>query len=449
MILEALPDIPRLHTGVAEWAAVLVYVLIMRPRFTGPRRILVVTLSLPLMVGLQVFAGMWPLQLWLLGIVTAVLSIFLLIYICADSSLYDAGYLAARAFVLAELVASLQWQLEVHYSASVLQDTPQGNIVAHSLLVCGEYTLGFGAAYLAERRNFTSRMRLGIDVRTLIVSLAIAIGTFLVSNLSFLTTNTPFSGQSGRDVFYIRTLVDLAGFVALYTQQSNRNLARDALNLAKTQMLMKAQHQQYLQSKRNIEELNRMHHDLKHYAAAIREEDSADRRSDYLQALEDSIRGYESEIQTGNPVLDIVLSSKMERCLQEGISMTLVVDGAALEFMDPIRLSAFFGNALDNAIDAVLHVPDKDQKIIKLVVYSQGEFVMISIVNRCSGDVTFTGGLPETTKTDRSRHGYGTINMREIVADYEGSMTMSVHDGWFTMKALIPSSDAASSATLS
>ena len=206
---------------------------------------------------------------------------------------------------------------------------------------------------------------------------------------------------------------------------------------------MKAQHQQYLQSKRNIEELNRMHHDLKHYAAAIRNEASADRRSDYLQALEDSIRGYESEIQTGNPVLDIVLSSKMERCLQEGISMTHVVDGAAVEFMDPIRLSAFFGNALDNAIEAALHVSDKDERIIKIVVYTQGEFVMISIENRFSGDITFTGGLPETTKNDRSRHGYGTVNMREIVTDYEGSMTMSVQEGWFKMKALIPSPDVA------
>ena len=443
MILEALPDIPRFHTGLAEWVAVLIYVLIMRPRFTGARRIIVLAVSLPLMVGLQVFAGTWPLELWLLGIGTAVLSIFFLIYICADTSLYDAGYLAARAFVLAELVASLQWQLEVHYSANVLLGTPRGNLVADGILLCGEYSLGFGAAYLAERRNFTTRMRLGIDARTLIVSLAIASGTFLVSNLSFLTTNTPFSGQSGRDVFYIRTLVDLAGFVALYTQQSNRNLARDALELAKTQMLMKAQHQQYLQSKRNIEELNRMHHDLKHYAAAIRNEASADRRSDYLQALEDSIRGYESEIQTGNPVLDIVLSSKMERCLQEGISMTHVVDGAAVDFMDPIRLSAFFGNALDNAIEAALHVSDKDERIIKIVVYTQGEFVMISIENRFSGDITFTGGLPETTKNDRSRHGYGTVNMREIVTDYEGSMTMSVQEGWFKMKALIPSPDVA------
>ncbi len=443
MILEALPDIPRFHTGLAEWAAVLVYLLIMRPRFTGVRRVLVIAASLPLMVGLQVFAGTWPLELWMLGIGTAALSIFLLIYICADTSLYDAGYLAARTFVLAELVASLQWQLEVHYSASVLLGTPRENLVADGLLLCGEYFIGFGAAYLAERRNFTGRMRLGIDARTLIVSIAIASGTFLVSNLSFLTTNTPFSGQSGRDVFYIRTLVDLAGFVALYTQQSNRNLARDALELAKTQMLMKAQHQQYLQSKRNIEELNRMHHDLKHYAAAIRNEASADRRSDYLQALEDSIRGYESEIQTGNPVLDVVLSTKMERCLQENISMTAVVDGAALEFIDPIRLSAFFGNALDNAIEAVLQVPHEDERIIKIAVYTQGQFVMISIENRLSGEPLFTNGLPETTKPDRSRHGYGTVNMSTIISDYDGSMTMSVQDGWFKMKALIPSQASA------
>lgn len=436
MIVDALPDIPRWYTGLAEWAAVVTYVLIMRPRFTGPVRYVTLALALPALVGLQFFLGTLPIEFWVVGMLAAVGLMFGTIHLCSDTTVKDGGYLAARAFVLAELVASLQWQLEVYYSQKFF-DEDLGFALRVVLLVV-VYAAGHGAAYLAERRNFPQRMRLGIDGRSLVITLGIAIGTFLVSNLSFITTNTPFSGQRGGEIFYIRTLVDLAGFVALYTQQSNRNFVRDAMELAKTRMIMKSQHQQYLQSKRNIEELNRMHHDLKYYAAAIREESSVDRRSEYLQALEDSIRGYESEIQTGNPVLDVLLSSKMERCLQENISMTLIVDGAALNFMDSISLSAYFGNALDNAIEAEMKLANPEERIIKVSVFTQSEFVMIRIENWFPLPVEFSGGLPETTKADRSRHGYGTLNMRSIAEQYKGTLTLSVEDEWFIARALIP-----------
>lgn len=243
------------------------------------------------------------------------------------------------------------------------------------------YAVGFGAARYAERRTFARDRALRIDTPSLITASAIAIGTFLVSNLSFLTTSTPFSGRTSTDIFYIRTLVDLAGYVALYTQQAYRNQVSNSVALAQTEALLKAQQEQYYQSQRNIEELNRIHHDLKHYVAAIREEDSAALRSTYLAELEDSIRGYESQIDTGNPTLDVILNSKMERCLRENISMTNVVDGQAVAFMDLVRLSALFGNALDNAIEASLRIDNPDERHIKVSVYRRLDFVMIKVEN--------------------------------------------------------------------
>lgn len=300
------------------------------------------------------------------------------------------------------------------------------------------YAVGFGAARYAERRTFARDRALRIDTPSLITASAIAIGTFLVSNLSFLTTSTPFSGRTSTDIFYIRTLVDLAGYVALYTQQAYRNQVSNSVALAQTEALLKAQQEQYYQSQRNIEELNRIHHDLKHYVAAIREEDSAALRSTYLAELEDSIRGYESQIDTGNPTLDVILNSKMERCLRENISMTNVVDGQAVAFMDLVRLSALFGNALDNAIEASLRIDNPDERHIKVSVYRRLDFVMIKVENHTRTAVTLERGLPRTTKRDRTRHGYGLANMRSIVESYEGTMTIDVEDGWFTVRMLVP-----------
>ncbi len=443
MILQALPDIPRWYTGLAEWSAALVYISIMRPRFAGWARFLVIAAALPIMIAVQVLVGRLPLAFWTVGMAAAVFMIFGFIHLCTSGNSRDSAYLTARAFVLAELVASLEWQLWVHWHPQDPTPSLGNGLFALSLmLLIAAYAVGFGAAYLAERRNFPQGQWLGVERQSLVTALAISIGTFAVSNLSFLTTSTPFSGRNGLDIFYIRTLVDLAGFVALYTQQSHRNQIKNAMELAETRLMIRSQHDQYLQSKRNIEELNRMHHDLKYYVAAIREEDSADMRSEYLNQLEDSIRGYESEVQTGNPVLDVILSSKLERCHQEQIAMTLMVDGAALEFMDLMRMSALFGNALDNAIEACQDIPEPQQRIIKVSAYTQADFVLIRFENYWPKDVSLVGGLPQTTKADKAKHGYGLRNMKSIVESFGGSLTIGIEDQWFNVRILIPRNNA-------
>ncbi len=438
-VTERLPDIPRWYTGLAEWCAALVYIWLMRPRNINWAWVTKVVLALPALIGLQVFAGSLDLSLWVVGMGLSIAAIFGLIHLTTEGTLKDSGYLTVRAFVLAELIASLEWQLWVHWLAEDPSPKLGTPVYMISLaLLLSSYGLGFTLAYAAEKRNFPRAQRLGIEPQPLILALAIGLATFTVSNLSFISTDTPFSGTGGLDIFYIRTLVDLAGFIALYTQQSHRNQMRNSIELNQTRLIMESQHDQYLQSKRNIDELNRMHHDMKYYVAAIRQETSADRRDQYLTDLEDSIRGYESQIETGNHLLDIILSSKMERCLREEISMTNVVDGAALEFMDLMALSALFGNALDNAIEASVKIQDPEQRIIKVSVFSQEEFVMIRFENYWPRQVKFAGGVPQTTKADRARHGFGVLNMTRIVESYGGNISFGVEDDWFTVRILVP-----------
>lgn len=442
MILDPLPDIPRWYTGLAEWAAVLVYIRLMPPRFSIKTQWAVVAAGIPFLIGLQMLLGSWDLSLWMVGMAIAVLSLFGFVYLTCDVSLKDSAYLAARVFVLAELVASLQWQLWIHSAAwfgSGGMPPNDARLIAgkYVFLIVG-YGMGFAAVYMAEERNFRRNTPIEVEGRNVITSVAIALGTFLVSNVSFFTIATPLSGRLGDDVFYIRTLVDLVGFIALYAQQSNRNQVRNALELAKTRLIMHSQHDQYIQSKRNIEELNRMHHDLKYYVDAIRHEESADRRSSYLNDLEDSIRGYESEIQTGHQLLDIILMSKMQRCLHENISMTVMVQGEALAFMDSMSMSSLFGNALDNAIEASLKIPVPEQRLIKVSVFTQADFVMIRFENHYPHPVDFVAGVPRTTKKNRYRHGYGAGNMRRVTESYGGSLTLGVEGDWFVVRALIP-----------
>ena len=136
----------------------------------------------------------------------------------------------------------------------------------------GIYALFLAIWALFERRNLSGEEPLSLAGSDLRMGLLIVVTTFAMSNLSFLSTATPFSTRLGPEIFYIRTLVDLCGLAALYAQHERIMQTQASNELASIQATLEAQHNQYLQSKADFEALGRAHHDLKHQIAVIRAE---------------------------------------------------------------------------------------------------------------------------------------------------------------------------------
>jgi hypothetical protein len=433
VIIETLPDIPRLLTGVAEWTACLVYVLL-RHRLPTGRLVVVAGAALVVLVGVQELADRLPLALWSAGMAAAVAAMYGFIVTAARVSARDAGYFAARALVLAELVAAAHWQ--IHCFFFLAEGRPgTGWQVAFGV---GAYGVAFVGAYLVEARHFRPAQPLDVTYGELASAIAIALVTFFMSNISFLNANTPFSGRLGLEIFYIRTLVDLCGFVALYAQQGQRLQHRARAEVKAIDEMLRRQHGQYLQSKRSIEIVNRKYHDLKHQIAVIRAEGDPGLRASYLDSLEASVSGYAAQADTGNGVLDVILTTKSLECAERGIDLTYVADGSAIDFMSAMDVSAVFGNALDNAIDGVLAVPDAEKRVIKVALYARDRFVMMTFENYFTGELRTEDGHIVTRRADRDRHGYGLKSIRYTAEKYGGSMTVNAEDGWFVLRILLP-----------
>ncbi|MDF9875919.1 ATP-binding protein [Cellulosimicrobium cellulans] len=433
-ILETLPDIPRALTGLAEWLACLVYVLLRRPRLPRPQLVALAVAALGVQVGVQVLADLLPRQLWTVGMAAAVACMYGFIVAATRVSARDAGYFAARALVLAELVAALHWQVHCFF---FLPEGRPGTAwqVAFFVLV---YAVGYVVAYLVESRHFRPDQELDVTLGELASAVAIALVTFFMSNISFLNANTPFSGRLGLEIFYIRTLVDLCGFVALYAQQGQRLQHQARSEVRAIDEMLRRQHEQYLQSKRNMKIVHRKYHDLKHQIGVIRAEVDPARRASYLDDLEASISGHARQADTGNGVLDVILTTKSQECAERDIDLTCVADGALLDFMSAMDVAAVFGNALDNAIDGVMAVPDPEQRIIKVAVYARDQFVLLTVENYFSGELHTEGGDIVTRRSDRTRHGYGLKSIRYTAEKYGGSMTVNTEDRWFLLRVLLP-----------
>ena len=109
--MTALPNIPRLYTALAECLAVGIYALPLGIRFGKTATIAAsAAWALALSAFLQA-TGRVPLAWWIPCMAAAVGIQYLYLWVTRTISLLEAGYVCARAFVLAELAASAEWQL--------------------------------------------------------------------------------------------------------------------------------------------------------------------------------------------------------------------------------------------------------------------------------------------------------------------------------------------------
>ena len=137
-------------------------------------------------------------------------------------------------------------------------------------------------------------------------------------------------------------------------------------------------------------------------------------------------------------MLDVILTSKSLECAEKGVDITYVADGATIDFMSAMDVSAVFGNALDNAIDAVMAVPEPEKRLIKVALYATGGFVLATFENYFTGTLKTEDGAIVTRRADRDRHGYGLKSIRYTAEKYGGSMTISAEDSWFALRILLP-----------
>ena len=106
-----LPDIPRLYTALAEVLAAMLYAHRLPPRM-DQRVIWGVEAGWAVLLGAFLQAtGEVPLAWWIPCMAMAILSMLLFLWVTRSITLLEAGYVCARAFILAELAASVEWQL--------------------------------------------------------------------------------------------------------------------------------------------------------------------------------------------------------------------------------------------------------------------------------------------------------------------------------------------------
>lgn len=197
------------------------------------------------------------------------------------------------------------------------------------------------------------------------------------------------------------------------------------------------------QYKRKQVETQAFRHDIKNNLAMTQmmmAEGHNDEAREHISDMLGKVSALSPEYVTGDEMLDIIVSMKADRMRELGIRFALdgVVDGGL--DIKPMDMCGIFANALDNAIEAASSA-GCDEPCVSLGIKRTDKFFVIKITNSAAGKVDagkILSASGYTSKKDKDHHGFGLMNVRRTVEEYNGMLKASSEEGSFTLSIMLP-----------
>lgn len=164
-------------------------------------------------------------------------------------------------------------------------------------------------------------------------------------------------------------------------------------------------------------------HDIKNHMHAIRrlaQQGETEAISEYLGKMDETVLAIPQTRLCSEPVLNALLLRFFEDCRKKGVKFYCDIRDNCLAFMDPVSITALFGNLLSNALEAAV---DSEGKTIELSVrYNNAQAaVTITVSNACdTAPAPDEKGRYLTKKKDRELHGVGLKSIERTVKKYKG-----------------------------
>ena len=190
--------------------------------------------------------------------------------------------------------------------------------------------------------------------------------------------------------------------------------------------------QRYQNSMRTI-------HDAKRHVRALEsliQSDHLAEAQQYKESLFQKLNELQPSIQCDNPLLSAILNHVFLKAEQRHIALKMDLQGEEqLSMLAGVDLTTIVSNLLDNAVDAVLELPEEQRYIHFAVAFQIGE-IMIHVENPTKNDLKREGNTVVSTKEGHC--GLGLKNVEMVVKKYKGDFKTDVEDGIFTAAITIP-----------
>ena len=223
--------------------------------------------------------------------------------------------------------------------------------------------------------------------------------------------------------------------------ERNQQTQQIQMRLQAEQITMAHEMQNAKRSLQANNDIRRLYHDMKNHLLVIkRMAGEKEALTEYLGNLLPQFEDYERNISTGNAMLDTLLSEKIQRAALDKIQFNVCLNLNELDFLSGTDLVTIFGNAVDNAIEAVQKLPQEQERVVYIKSSFFANMHVLRFSNPYSGNVEVTDGSIVTSKSDNVVHGIGLSSIQNAVQRYNGSVTVNADNASkeFTLTIMLP-----------
>lgn len=232
-------------------------------------------------------------------------------------------------------------------------------------------------------------------------------------------------GEAGKHgALFVMQILGLAALLCtLYAYQHICHSFQTQAALRSLEQATQAQKNYIAEAQRRYEQTKAFRHDIANHLSVLDgllNSKKLDESKAYLQKLKMASTSLSFPYQTGNPVVDILLSEKLGLAKEITAEVTLLLPRPC--GIDDFDLCVIFANALDNAINACQST--KGTKLIRIHGEQQGDFYMLAFENTCSDEP-----LPPA--------GTGLSNIKSVAEKYHGATLTEKVGQRFSLNVLL------------
>jgi len=211
--------------------------------------------------------------------------------------------------------------------------------------------------------------------------------------------------------------------------------------IEKRQMLMAQQEKlwesELARQKATAALLYQQRHDMHHHNAVIAEmlkNQELDRLKSYMESVDATLDLHNTNYFCTNPIANSIFNVYARRAEAEGIKIIFRVSVPESIGIDNVDLTCVLGNALENALEGCLRLPEKDEGEITVTAKFIDDRLRVQVENPCRTDISFEGELPVTQKQGG---GTGTKSILYTAERYDGTAGFSVTEGKFICQIVL------------
>lgn len=198
---------------------------------------------------------------------------------------------------------------------------------------------------------------------------------------------------------------------------------------------MELQKRYYENSIKKYEELRSYRHDIKNHIQIIDrlcEEKKFNDLAEYIRRLDGDYTAV-SSVHTGNSIVDCLLAEMLDGLKEDEVELSVLGRLPEMLPLENVDICILFSNAFRNAEEALKK--QTDRKCFHMQIRQSTEEIFIQISNSVTESAI---DISATDKKDKEMHGYGTGNMKKVVAKYHGEICWRIEQGMMNVDIYLP-----------